>query len=82
MIRMILLTALSLCSPLAAAAECPGNPDALAMAIGRMLDDRELRDRLGAAGRERVLGKFTWRRTAEGMLDNWYAMLDARGAQA
>ena len=60
----------------------PGNPDALAMAIGRMLDDRELRDRLGAAGRERVLGKFTWRRTAEGMLDNWYAMLDARGAQA
>ena len=37
---------------------------------------------LGAAGRERVLGKFTWRRTAEGMLDNWYAMLDARGAQA
>lgn len=60
----------------------PGNPDALAMAIGRMLDDAPLRDRLGAAGRDRVLGNFTWRRTAEGMIEHWYAALDEREGRA
>jgi glycosyltransferase involved in cell wall biosynthesis len=60
----------------------PGDPGALAMAIGRMLDDAPLRDRLGAAGRERVLGKFTWRRTAEGMIEHWYAALDEREGRA
>src|SRR6185312_4832206 len=39
----------------------PGDPSALAAAIGRALDDPDLRDRLGAAGRQRVLDKFTWR---------------------
>ena len=38
----------------------PDDPGALAAAIGRLLDDDELRGRLGAAGRERVLGRFTW----------------------
>ncbi|HXV92720.1 MAG TPA: glycosyltransferase family 4 protein [Pseudonocardia sp.] len=43
----------------------PGDPAALAAAVGRILDDAALRARLGAAGRARVLEHFTWRRTAE-----------------
>ncbi|MFJ7911097.1 glycosyltransferase family 4 protein [Kitasatospora sp. NPDC096204] len=43
----------------------PGEADALAAAIGRLLDDPRLRAALGAAGRERVLARFTWERAAE-----------------
>ncbi|MHB1774748.1 MAG: glycosyltransferase family 4 protein [Acidimicrobiales bacterium] len=47
----------------------PNDPGALAAAIGRLLDDADLAAALGAAGRRRVLGTFTWevtaRRTAE-----------------
>lgn len=42
----------------------PGDAGALAGAIGRLLDDGELRRRLGAEGRRRVVDQFTWRRTA------------------
>lgn len=40
------------------------NPPALAKAIGTMLDDKDLRDRLGHAGRERILAQFKWERAA------------------
>lgn len=40
------------------------NPPALARAIGEMLDDKEMRDRLGHAGRERILANFKWERAA------------------
>ncbi len=43
----------------------PGDAGALAMAIAEVLDDPALAARLGAAGRERVLENFTWRRCAE-----------------
>ena len=43
----------------------PGDPAALAGAIGALLADAGLRARLGAAGRERVLDRFTWRAAAE-----------------
>jgi glycosyltransferase involved in cell wall biosynthesis len=47
----------------------PGDASALAAAIGRALDDADLRARLGAAGRARVVDRFTWQaaavRTAE-----------------
>ncbi|MEV7772408.1 glycosyltransferase family 4 protein [Kitasatospora sp. NPDC086791] len=43
----------------------PGEADALATALGRLLDDPRLRAGLGAAGRERVLARFTWERAAE-----------------
>ncbi|MDG4830134.1 glycosyltransferase family 4 protein [Solwaraspora sp. WMMD1047] len=43
----------------------PGDVAALAVAIGRLLDDAGLRHRLGAAGRARVLRHYTWRVAAE-----------------
>ncbi|MDH6628716.1 glycosyltransferase involved in cell wall biosynthesis [Streptomyces sp. LBL] len=44
----------------------PGDPGALAAGLSRLLADPELRARLGAAGRERVLARFTWAKAAEG----------------
>jgi len=42
-----------------------GDADALAATIARGLDDPELRARVGAAGRDRVLARWTWRACAE-----------------
>lgn len=47
----------------------PGDPVALANAVKRMFDDDDLRARLGAAARRRVLERFTWERTAQGTVD-------------
>ncbi len=44
----------------------PGDAGALAAGLSRLLGDPSLRLRLGAAGRERVLQRFTWARAAEG----------------
>jgi glycosyltransferase involved in cell wall biosynthesis len=49
----------------------PGDPEALAAAIGAVLDDDELAARLGAAGRRRVEELFTWRAVAEQTVA-WY----------
>ncbi|MFD8390306.1 glycosyltransferase, partial [Streptomyces sp. NPDC059680] len=49
----------------------PGDAGALAAGIGRLLGDRELRVRLGRAGRERVLRHFTWARAAEGTVAHY-----------
>ncbi|MDT7545288.1 MAG: hypothetical protein QOE99_1398 [Actinomycetota bacterium] len=49
----------------------PGDPEALAAAIARVLDDDVLAARLGAAGRQRVLDRFTWRAVAEQTVA-WY----------
>lgn len=49
----------------------PGDPEALAAAIGRLLDDPELAARIGAAGRERVAERYTWRAVAEATV-RWY----------
>jgi glycosyltransferase involved in cell wall biosynthesis len=53
----------------------PDDPGALAVAIGRVLDDEALRQRLGAAGRQRVLGRFTWQVTASGTADQYRNLL-------
>jgi len=58
----------------------PGDISALAAALGRALDDAELRTRSGAAGRARVLERFTWRNTAEGTVEHYRALLDEHGA--
>ncbi len=53
----------------------PNNPEVLVEAIGRLLDDAELRARLGAAGRERVISRFTWEVTARGTAACYDAIL-------
>jgi glycosyltransferase involved in cell wall biosynthesis len=59
----------------------PDDPGALAAAIGRLLDDEALRRRLGAAGRERALGRFTWEVTAAGTADQYRALLEDTGRE-
>lgn len=60
----------------------PGDADALAAALDRLLGDRELRERLGAAGRERVLRRFTWARAAEGTVELYRAAVAAHARAA
>ncbi|WP_244190446.1 glycosyltransferase family 4 protein [Streptomyces caeruleatus] len=58
----------------------PGEPGALAAALSRLLGDAELRDRLGAAGRDRVLRNFTWAKAAEGTVSRYReAIADSAG---
>jgi glycosyltransferase involved in cell wall biosynthesis len=47
----------------------PGDPEQLAMAIRRLLDDDVLRSRIGAAGHRRVLERFTWASAASRTVD-------------
>jgi glycosyltransferase involved in cell wall biosynthesis len=54
----------------------PADPSALAVAIGRLLDDDDRRGRIGAAGRARVLKEFTWRATAVGTVGQYRALLE------
>ncbi|WP_411069624.1 glycosyltransferase family 4 protein [Streptomyces sp. cmx-4-25] len=60
----------------------PGDAGALATALGRVLGDPELRARLGAAGRERVLDRFTWARAAQGTAELYREAIARRGAAA
>jgi len=53
----------------------PDDPEALMMAIRRLLDDEDLRRRLGAAGRDRVINRFTWQVTAKGTAACYDAVL-------
>jgi len=46
----------------------PADPDALALALGRLATDPTLRARLGAAGRDHVRARYTLARMAEGTL--------------
>jgi D-inositol-3-phosphate glycosyltransferase len=43
----------------------PADAWALAAALARLLADERLRQRMGAAGRERALAEFTWERVAD-----------------
>ncbi|MEM9748431.1 MAG: glycosyltransferase family 4 protein [Actinomycetota bacterium] len=56
--------------------QCPaGDADALAGTIARGLDSTELRARIGTAGRQRVLDRWTWRRCAELTVDQYREVL-------
>ena len=56
----------------------PNDPDALAEAILEVLRSPELRARLSAGGRARVLNGFTWRVAAEGCVAQYRAELEDR----
>ena len=60
----------------------PGDAGALAAGLGRLLGDADLRQRLGQAGRERVLRHFTWARAAEGTVARYREAIERRGAAA
>jgi len=54
----------------------PGDPGALANAMGRLLDDAPLRAKLGDAGRRRVLARFTWQQCARSTVDQYRELLE------
>jgi glycosyltransferase involved in cell wall biosynthesis len=56
----------------------PNDPGALAGAILRALGDEELRERIGAAGRARVLERFTWPVTAKGTAEQYQLLMEDR----
>lgn len=58
----------------------PGDPEALAAALGRLLDDDDERRRLGEAGRARVLERFTWRRCAEATVEHYRWVVERTAA--
>jgi len=54
----------------------PGDPGALAAAIGRVLADPILAGRLGANGRQRVLERFTWGACARSTAEHYRWTID------
>jgi glycosyltransferase involved in cell wall biosynthesis len=60
----------------------PGDPGALAQAIGRIMDDPELAARLASGGRRRVLDRFTWRTCAELTAEQYRWVIEERQAAA
>ena len=60
----------------------PADPSALTNAILDLLQDPEERARIGENGRRRVLERFTWRAHAQGLIDNWHALLHEHRADA
>ncbi len=53
----------------------PADSGALAARIGRLLDDPEARARVGAAGRRRVIERWSWTRTAQRTVEQYRALL-------
>jgi len=53
----------------------PRRPDKLAHAIGRLIADPVLRERLGAAGAERARSRYEWARVADATLDVYLEVL-------
>ena len=57
--------------------QCPAaNADALAAAIATGLDSAELRARIGEAGRQRVVSRWTWKHCAELTVEQYREVLD------
>jgi glycosyltransferase involved in cell wall biosynthesis len=53
----------------------PADSEALATGIRRALDDPEGSARIGAAGRDRVITRWSWRNTAERTVEHYRALL-------
>lgn len=57
--------------------QCPaGNAQALASTIARGLTDHELRARVGLAGRNRVVSRWTWRHCADQTVEQYREVLE------
>ena len=54
----------------------PGDGEALAAMLGTVLDQPDIRDRVGANGRQRVIDQWSWHHTAERTVDQYRALLD------
>jgi glycosyltransferase involved in cell wall biosynthesis len=55
----------------------PGDAEALAAALGKLLGDADLRGVLGTAARERAVSRFTWRAAAIATAQRYLANLEA-----
>jgi spore coat protein SA len=53
----------------------PGNPSALAKALCEVLGDREKARRMGEAGRQRAVERFSWERTTDLLLESFQTLL-------
>lgn len=60
----------------------PGQPEALAAALERVLDDPGVAMRMGQAGRETILGEFTWKRVGEKLEARYVGLLEPAGPSA
>ncbi|MGA4842301.1 glycosyltransferase family 4 protein [Streptomyces sp. G45] len=60
----------------------PGDAGALAAGLNRLLGDADLRARLGAAGRARVLARFTWAQAAKGTVERYREAIDRSAGAA
>ena len=58
----------------------PGDAVALAATIGAALDDPQARARVGSAGRKRVIGQWSWHRTAERTVEQYRAVMESSPA--
>ncbi|MDF9716158.1 glycosyltransferase family 4 protein [Nocardioides sp. ChNu-99] len=60
----------------------PGDVGQLEHAIAALLDDPERRERMGRAGRERVLAEFSWRAVARATAQAYEDVIEVTRAQA
>ena len=59
----------------------PGDSEALAAMLGTVLDQPDVRDRVGANGRQRVIDQWSWHHTAEQTVDQYRALLNRQTPQ-
>ena len=57
----------------------PGDPGALATALLGLLEDRHRRAALGAGGRQRAVGRYSWRATAEATVQQYREVIELSG---
>jgi glycosyltransferase involved in cell wall biosynthesis len=58
----------------------PGDSESLAAGIRRALEDPVGAQRIGTAGRERVINRWSWRHTAVRTVDHYRALLEDAAA--
>jgi glycosyltransferase involved in cell wall biosynthesis len=54
----------------------PADSESLAAGIRRALDNPEAAKQIGAAGRDRVISRWSWRHTAVRTVDHYRALLE------